>query len=201
MPAPHTPSIVSPLPVGPVKVNPAVAAFPKLAKLIAYLDGLTTRANLSTLDSLLREQRLSLEDFRPAIMFGLRGYKRNTISRSDHYELLALCWRSGHCTPIHDHQGVSCAFRVIHGQGTEIRFARSASGQVIPEQSRIMPPEFVCSADEPDIHQIVNAQAADHDLVTLHIYSPPIRHMNTYRPVEPRERLDVYGSDDESVVI
>lgn len=185
----------------PVAVNPAVAAFPKLAKLIAYLDGLRGRADLATLDALLRDSHVSIDDLRPAISFGTRGYRRNTICRSEHYELLALCWRSGHCTPIHDHRGVSCAFRVIHGEGTEIRFSMSPSGLVIPQRAISMRPGYVCSADEPDIHQVVNAQAPESDLVTMHIYSPPIQHMNTFRPTEPCERLAVYGADDEGFSI
>lgn len=195
----HTPA--SHAPDEPIVVNPAVATFPKLAKLIAYLDGLKGRADLAALDALLRELRITADDIRPALVFGTRGYKRNTISRSDHYELLALCWRSGHCTPIHDHRGVSCAFRVILGEGTEIRFVMSPCGMVIPQQSTPMPPGFVCSADEPDIHQVVNAQAPGVDLVTLHIYSPPITRMNTFRTTEPGERLAVYGADDEIVTI
>lgn len=185
----------------PIAVNHAVAAFPKLSKLIAYLDGLSGRAELAVLDVMLHDADISIDDLRPAITFGGRGYRRNTICRSEHYELLALCWRSGHCTPIHDHRGVSCAFRVIIGEGTEIRFSMSASGLVIPQQATTMRPGYVCSADEPDIHQVVNAQAEGQDLVTMHIYSPPIDRMNTFRPTEPGERLAVYGADDELVMI
>ncbi|QYO64773.1 cysteine dioxygenase family protein [Leptolyngbya sp. 7M] len=99
---------------------------------------------------------------------------------ADLYELLALCWRSGHCTPIHDHRGVSCAFRVIHGTGTEIRFQMTPSGMVCPVQTNAMAPGYVCAAEDDDIHQVANMQAPGEDLVTLHIYSPPISKMHTY---------------------
>ncbi len=39
---------------------------------------------------------------------------------------------------------------------------------------------YVCAAEDSDIHQVANMQAAGKDLVTLHIYSPPIVRMNTY---------------------
>ena len=99
--------------------------FPKLAELIAYLDGLQGRADLATLRDILTRLDISREDILPACVFGQKGYRRNTICRSDWYELLANCWHSGHCTPIHDHRGVSCAFCGI--QFFALAFAKTRS--------------------------------------------------------------------------
>jgi cysteine dioxygenase len=168
--------------------------FPKLAPLVEYLDSLTGRADLIVLDRMLKELKVSRADISTACSFGTSGYKRNTISRSQHYELLALCWRSGHCTPIHDHKGVSCAFRVVEGAGTEIRFKVTDSGLICPVETNAMPAGYICSADEADIHQVANMQAPGLDLITLHIYSPAITKMNTYRWAEPTgaDLADVY---------
>lgn len=155
--------------------------FPKLAELIDYLDGVKGRVDLKVLAKLLSKLQLTRKDIEGACTFGLRGYKRNTISSSEHYELLALCWRSGHCTPIHDHRGVSCAFRVIEGTGTEIRFEVTPSSMVCPVATIPMAPGYVCAAADADIHQVANMQASGQDLVTLHIYSPPISKMHTYK--------------------
>ncbi|HZW07139.1 MAG TPA: hypothetical protein VFF65_08440, partial [Phycisphaerales bacterium] len=76
---------------------------PKLAPLIDYLQGLSGRADLKTLDRLLTEANVTRADIECACQFGTKGYRRNTIACSEHFELLALTWRSGHCTPIHDH--------------------------------------------------------------------------------------------------
>lgn len=162
-----------------------VSRFPKLAKVMEYLDSLQGRANLSILSAMLSELDVRREDLAPACIFGQRGYRRNTIRESEHYELLALCWRSGDCTPIHDHRGVSCAFRVVEGQGTEIRFVPTPSGLICPAAIFKMDPGYICAADEPDIHQVANMQAPGTDLVTLHIYSPPIKKMNTYEFATP----------------
>src|SRR3982751_2694417 len=89
--------------------------FPKLAGLIGYLEGLTARADLSVLSRLLADAAVTRADLMPACVFGVKGYRRNTVSEGKWYELLCLCWRSGHVTPIHDHRGVSCAFKVIEG--------------------------------------------------------------------------------------
>jgi cysteine dioxygenase len=158
----------------------AASLYPKLADLIAYLDGLSARADLRILERKLTALDISLDDIHEACTYGVRGYRRNTISRGPWYELLALCWKSGHCTPIHDHQGVSCAFKVIQGLPTEIRFTPTPSGLIRPASSLDMPVGYVCAAEDADIHQVVNLQAPETTAVTLHIYSPPITKMNTY---------------------
>src|ERR1051326_7505518 len=147
------------------------AAFPKLGPLISYLDSLTARADLDTLSKLLAKAEITRGDILPVCSFGVNGYKRNTIAESPWFELLALCWRSGHCTPIHDHRGVSCAFRVIEGTGTEIRFMPTPSGLVCPAATTLMAAGYVCAASDSDIHQVANMQAPGNDLITLHIYS------------------------------
>jgi cysteine dioxygenase len=52
-------------------------------------------------------------------------------------------------------------------------------------------PGSVCASEDDNLHQISNLQDGDADLVTLHIYSPPLLHMGTYsitdltRGIEP----------------
>jgi cysteine dioxygenase len=163
----------------------AAERFPKLASLIGYLDTLKGRADLRKLNEMLAGIDVRRCDIAPCCGFGQAGYKRNTICESPFYELLALCWRSGDRTPIHDHQGVSCAFKVVEGVGTEIRFQVTPSGLICPVAMIPMSPGYICSADDPDIHQVANMQAAGSDLITLHIYSPPIKTMNTYEFASP----------------
>lgn len=155
--------------------------YPKLGEVVHYLEGLTGRADLNVLSDMLASLHISRSDIAPSCLFGQKGYKRNTIAASPWFELLALCWRSGDFTPIHDHQGVSCAFKVIEGTGMEIRFVQTPSGLICPTQSVEMTPGYVCAADDPDIHQVANMQGPGSDLITLHIYSPPIQKMNTYQ--------------------
>lgn len=174
----------------------AAMKFPKLEPVIRYLDSLSTRADLKVLSGLLSKLEISRTDIAPACVFGTRGYKRNTIAESAWYELLALCWHSGDRTPIHDHQGVSCAFRVVEGEGTEIRFRPTPSGLICPVATIAMNPGYICAADDADIHEVANMQAPGQDLVTLHIYSPPIKKMNTYDFAGgiPAESADRYRS-------
>lgn len=159
----------------------AAVRFPKLAKLIGYLESLSGRADLGILAKLLGETKVTRGDIGGCCLFNPGGYKRNTIAKTEWFELLALCWHSGHCTPIHDHAGVSCAFKVVEGTGTEIRFVKTPSGLICPAQTNQMPPGYICAAEDADIHQVANMQASGLDLITMHIYSPPIQKMHTYK--------------------
>lgn len=158
----------------------AAAKYPKLAELIGYLGSLNGRADLRVLADMLARLQVTREDLAAACKFGTCSYKRNTIAESPHFELLALCWRSAHCTPIHDHQGSSCAFRVITGTATEIRFKATPSGLACPIQTTRMESGYVCSAEDDDIHQVANMEPQGEDVVTLHIYSPPPTRWRTY---------------------
>ncbi len=174
--APHTPTPTA----GPCTHLPPREKFPAIAPLIDYLNTLHDRACLDTLAKLLADLRVSRTDIASSCVFGVNGYRRNTIAKSPWYELLANCWHSGHRTPIHDHRGVSCAFKVVEGTGTEVRFKQTPSGLICPCETVTMPVGYVCAAADNDIHQVANMEQAGQDLVTLHIYSPPITKMHTY---------------------
>lgn len=191
-------TLMSQAPATPARctdTRPAGERFPKLAALIGYLDSLRGRADLDKLSAHLADLKITREDIAPVCIFGAGAYRRNSISRTEHYELLALCWRSGHTTPIHDHEGSSCAFRIVEGVGTEIRFSPTPSGLICPAQVNRMDPGYICAAEDADIHQVANMQAPGQDLITLHIYSPPIAKMHTYSFVcgKGAENADSYG--------
>lgn len=155
----------------------------KLEPLIRYLNSLTGRADLSVLESLLKEGGVGFADVSELCKFGDKSYKRNLVASSDHYDFLVICWKPGQSSPIHDHAGSSCAFRVVAGKASEVRYRRSRTGTDLVESlSTIEYAEGdVCSAQDEEIHKIANDSAGD--LVTLHIYSPPLK-MNYYRESE-----------------
>jgi len=158
----------------------ATSKYPSLRPLLEYLSGAGSRVDLATLERLLRQLVVSRRELGGACAFSEGGYRRNTIARTEWFELVCLCWRSGQVTPIHDHRGSSCAFRVIEGVGTEVRYQPTASGLVLPVGSVQMAPGYVCAAQDADIHQVANAQAHGSDLITLHTYSPPMTKMHSY---------------------
>ncbi|ODT99039.1 MAG: hypothetical protein ABS79_05015 [Planctomycetes bacterium SCN 63-9] len=110
-----------------------------------------------------------------AVGFDERIYRRVSIHRRPHYEALVLCWKSGQRSPIHNHEGSSCAVRVVEGQATETRYAMTPCNLLVPMRSESFLPGSVIGCRGCCVHQMANWEAADRDLITLHVYSPPPR--------------------------
>ena len=151
---------------------------PRLAPLAEYLESLTAPAELATLTRLLGEVRITRADLGPSVHFTPEKYARNRVALTDWFELVTLCWLPSQSSCIHDHTGAACAFRVIEGEGIEQSFARNPDGTVRPISQRPMPEGFICGAKDADIHQVVNQSGRD--LITLHIYTPPLAKWNMY---------------------
>src|SRR2546421_165534 len=66
------------------------------------------------------------------------------------------------------------------GVMTETRFEFAPNGHVKAVGSRDLEEGDVCGSQDDDLHQVSNLQAGDAELVTLHVYSPPLMWMGTY---------------------
>jgi cysteine dioxygenase len=151
-----------------------------LHDLITYLDGLTGRARLEDLLGILRRTQIDVAEVAEFVRFSPRGYTRNLVREGPWYNLLVLCWRNGQRSPIHDHHGSSCGVRVLRGVLTETAFEFAPQCRVKAVSSRDLAVGGVCGSQDLDLHQVSNLQDGDADLVTLHVYSPPLRWMGTY---------------------
>lgn len=152
----------------------------KLRPLVAYLDSLTARASLDRLEELLATSDATLEDVRDFVRFESGHYQRNLVALGPWYEVLVICWRSGQRSPIHNHAQSTCGLKVLGGICTETFFAHTACGQVVALSSHDCGAGHICASEDDDTHQVSNLQAAGRDLVTLHIYSPPLRKMKKF---------------------
>ncbi len=153
---------------------------PMLQSFLAEMDRWPERVPLDELVSRLKRLTIGLEDVRRFVQFSPDRYRRNLMHTGPGYHAMILCWRSGQRSPIHDHRGASCGVRVLAGVATETIFERTAAGHIYATQSREYPVGTVCGSFDHDIHQMSNLQAAGSDLVTLHVYSPPLLTMGTY---------------------
>jgi cysteine dioxygenase len=151
-----------------------------LAGLLSYLDGLEERAPLHELKAELEELDVDLDELAEHVRFSSKSYARNLVQGGDWYHLLVLCWRNGQRSPIHDHAGSSCGVRVMRGTMTETRFTFAANGHVKAMGSTDYRVGTVIGSQDADLHQVSNLQDGDLDLVTLHVYSPPLFRMGTY---------------------
>ena len=151
-----------------------------LHDLCEYLDGLEGRVALPELVGELSELEIDCDELREHVQFADRFYARNLVRKGPWFHLLVLCWKNGQRSPIHDHAGSSCGVRVLRGVMTETRFEVAPNGHVKAVGSRDLAEGGVCSSQDDDLHQVSNLQAGNAELVTLHVYSPPLLWMGTY---------------------
>ena len=156
-----------------------------------YLASLMGRPPLHELAAKVAQLQVTCEDVADFIRFSEQAYARNLVRAGPWYHLLVLCWKNGQRSPIHDHAGSACALRVLRGVLTETLFEFTPNGHVKAVTSRDFPPGSVVASQDSDLHQVSNLQPGTADLVTLHVYTPPLEQMGTYsltdrkRGVEP----------------
>jgi cysteine dioxygenase len=153
---------------------------PSLTAFFDALDRWTRQVPLPDLMRRLEHLHVELDELGPFVQFDPVRYRRNLLHAAPAYQALVLCWRAAQRSPIHDHRGSSCGVRVLRGVATETLFARTSAGLIYATRSRELPAGSVCGSLDMDIHQVSNLQADGCDLITLHVYSPPLLHMGVY---------------------
>jgi cysteine dioxygenase len=152
-----------------------------LARLVAALEGFRSPPTFAELQSLLDRAEVGEAELAPYVKFRPGTYVRTRVMRNEHAELLVLCWRPGHYTSIHDHNGSYSVIRVLRGRMHETLYDYDPERGLCEGESHTWRPGHVTVADIPDIHRIGNADGSGEDMVTLHCYSPPFDVIRTYQ--------------------
>ena len=116
-------------------------------------------------------------DISPFAVFSPDSFTRCLMTAGGNYEALVLCWKPGQRSLIHNHEGSACVFRVICGQAQEIIY-RQDGKKVYPVSSQVLCAGSVRASYDQDIHEIRNP--GGRNLVSLHIYAPPLRNMQNF---------------------
>ena len=149
--------------------------------LLNWLRELESPPSLEEVNVWLNQVSVTEEDLRPHRGFKAGTYARHRVFRNQFAELLILCWRPGQRTPIHDHNGSYGAVRVCDGILWETMFDRNEAQTLFYKSAREWKSGEVTGADVPDIHQLGNPEVSGQDLITLHLYAPPLNVLNTYK--------------------
>ena len=173
---------------------------PRLEAVFAELDEFEAAIPSAQLQEWIGSCPLHTDDVQNYCRYHPKHYVRNLMRAGPAYHALVLCWRNGHRSPIHDHRGSSCAVKVLSGEALETNFKRAPNGMVYPVSSRSLVQGSTCYSENADIHQVSNLQSGNADLVTLHVYSPPLMRMNVYslRGDEVREFFDPVNDEFKS---
>ena len=159
---------------------------PQLKSSLKSLDSYTERIPLSVLRSGLEALSITVKDLQDFVRFRKERYQRNLIHQGPAYQALLLCWRNGQRSPIHDHRGSSCGVRILEGTATETIFERNTNGLVYPVSTVEMSVGQISATQDADIHQVSNLMPGADNLLTLHVYSPPLLVMGRYSLTESK---------------
>lgn len=103
-------------------------------------------------------------------------YTRNLVLRLEGiFDLIVLCWNKKRGSPIHSHAGSHCWMKILQGIATEEHYEWPKS-EVEMKKTKTLNHELNSCAyisDEIGLHRVLNDSDSE-DLVTLHLYSPPI---------------------------
>jgi cysteine dioxygenase len=164
------------------------------AQLVERLQSQRSQPSLEQLNEWLNNVQISPEALEPYIGFKEGNYWRHRVCRNEFVEMLVLCWRPGHRTPIHDHNGSHGAVRVQEGILWETIFQYDTERGLCYQTARECLSGEVTGAGVPDIHQLGNPDVSERNLITIHIYSPPLGVLKTYK-VGSRE-IDTYTPNE-----
>jgi cysteine dioxygenase len=181
-------------------LEPDISAIPieydslTFRELVSRLEDQTTPPTLEQLNTWLLNGNISRDDLQPYLGFKEGNYWRHRVCRNDAVEMLVLCWRPGHKTPIHDHNGSHGAVKIQEGILWETTFVYDQTKGLCYKNGRECQKGEVTGAGLPDIHQLGNPEVSGQDLITIHIYAPPLGVLNTYKVGSPV--IDLYTPDE-----
>lgn len=119
-------------------------------------------------------------------------YARHLVFKSDHVEILVVCWRPGQGSPIHGHDNSDGLMIILEGEITNTSY--EPDGRKV---TTVWGPGFVGHTPVGTRHEVTNR--SDSDVVSLHVYAPPLKRelqgadMGYHNTVLPQE---VQLSDD-----
>lgn len=156
------------------------SALDKLLGAFADFDRFEEQVPLHYLQVRLQAIELERSDVASHVSFHEDHYQRNLLYEGKAFCALILCWSGGQRSPIHNHTGSNCFVKVIEGTATEIKFSHSDCGLLFPYEMKQLRAGESCVCQDSDMHQLGNLQPAGHDLITLHVYSPPLQRMELF---------------------
>ncbi|WP_226585250.1 cysteine dioxygenase [Halobacillus litoralis] len=106
-----------------------------------------------------------------------KPYYRQMIYEDDEVEMIVMNWADIDCAP-HDHGHSTGWIQVMNGETKQTIYQAEGETLPLPLYTEFKEKGSLFFAPEGGIHKM--GRKGEHDLVTLHLYSPPIRGMRVY---------------------
>ena len=137
--------------------------------------------SLPELNELIARATITSDELKPYLGFKTGNYSRHLVMKNEFVEMLVLCWKPGQRTPIHDHNGAHGAVFVHEGILWETMFGYDPVTGLSYKSHRELRAGGLTGSELPDIHQLGNPDVSGRDLITIHIYAPPLGVLKTYK--------------------
>ena len=145
-------------------------------ELIEVLENSTTEGNyLRTMQSI----NIPISEFEKYYTWNPDAYTRNCLLKTDHFELLLICYEKGQETPIHDFDSQQAWINTVQGKIKEWQLRIAQDGKSLEQLSSItIGCEDYSFMNKVGIHQYKNVYEARS--VSLNLYSKPIESWTQY---------------------
>lgn len=153
-------------------------SFSDLANRLRSLDAVPA---LSDIYELVQRTKIGSDEVEPYLGFKAGNYSRHRVMKNEFVEMLVLCWKPGQRTPIHDHNGSHGAVFIHEGILWETIFDYDIETGLNYKSHRELRAGGLTGSEVPDIHQLGNPDVSGEDLITIHIYAPPLGVLKTYK--------------------
>lgn len=152
-----------------------------LQRLVCALDALHA-PTVAELNEVLRRTECDKDHIQPYVTDPLPGmaYGRNVVYRSQDVEAIIVHLPAGARTSIHNHGDSIGCVRVIEGQMGNVMYRAEGFGLANEIGTVYVAAGSCCAAPHGQIHQMRNV--GEDRMVSLHLYSPPLQGMRTFRP-------------------
>jgi len=178
----------------PISTKPPDGTALTFSELIERLNSQPTAPTLEDLNNWVANVEVTDHDLKPYLGFKEGNYWRHRVCRNEAVEMLVICWRPGQKTPIHDHNGSHGVVKVQQGLMWETIFRFDSENGLCYDTGRACPAGTVTGAEVPDIHQLGNPEVSGQDLITVHVYAPPLGVLKTYKVGS--SQVDLYTPND-----
>lgn len=153
-----------------------------LARLKSTLESIPSPESETALRELVERLHVPRTQWQKWVRFDPEQFCVQPIHESDQFEVNCIGWKSGQRSSIHDHGRSSCCVLVLDGVLTNVDFERRPSGALQCIGTSVFHPGEILTRRGNQIHQCGNDQPRGRNLVTLHVYSPPLA------PLEERQQ-------------
>ncbi len=154
----------------------------RLLDLVCELDRLGKEPTLAALGHVMQGVNLAPTDVADYIQPTPRNYKRISVVVREEYELLVMTWLPGQASVPHDHSGSICLMQVVQGEAVEGCYKVAPDGYADLQYETAVRCGEVRAGHDAGVHSIRNSSPTGEILVSVHVYSPPLRDIRQFRP-------------------